>query len=116
MSEESSYSAPDRARPSDLPDGVLDSAELFFLAIREKASAGLDRQMIDDAIKFLQEDFIASMRKIDANWEGNGRRYGMAFWTGAYLGAKVSWHRYLMNLRAKTLDAERELAEKPPTV
>lgn len=98
----------DESRPDNLPDGVIDSAPLFFAMIREKAA--MDQTLVDDAIRFLEAEYVETMRKIDAGWEINGRRYGMAFWTGARLGARIAWRRYLMHLRAADFEAKRGAA------
>jgi hypothetical protein len=96
-------------RPGDLPDGILDSAALFFAGIREKAA--MDPNLVEDAIKFLEKDMVETMRKIDHDWERNGRRYRMAFFTGAWLGARISWARFKMYLSAKDWEAKRKIAE-----
>ena len=90
----------------DLPDGVIDSAELYFIAIREKAA--MDPYLVDDAIKFLEKTFVENCRAIGA--DPDDRRTRMLYWTGAYLGSRVSWKRYCMYLKQRQWEDE----QKPP--
>ena len=97
----------------NLPDGIIDSAELYFAAIREKAA--MDQQLVDDAIAVLEEECLSTLRKVDADFSRNERRYRMAFFTGALLGARISWRRFRIYLaNRKWEDERRAQGDLPP--
>ena len=97
----------------NLPDGIIDSPELYFAAIREKAA--MDDQLVDDAISVLEDECLSTLRKIDADFTRNERRYRMAFFTGALLGARISWRRFVIYLKNRNWEDERrQQGDLPP--
>jgi hypothetical protein len=97
----------------NLPDGIIDSPELYFAAIREKAA--MDPQLVDDAIRVLEEEFLTAIRKIDLDFSKNERRYRMAYFTGALLGARISWKRFVIYLKNRAWEDERKAQGDLPT-
>jgi hypothetical protein len=88
----------------DLPDGVIDSPELFMDSIRVAGAAPGKEQDERDAIIFLEKEFTDLARAIDGFWEGNEKRYRMMFWTGALLGERVASRGYRNRLAQLAYD------------
>jgi len=82
----------------NLPDGVIDSPELFMESIRVAAASPGTEQDERDAVIFLHRNFEDLARSIDSSWRDNEQRYRMMFWTGALLGEKVASRGYTRRL------------------
>jgi hypothetical protein len=94
----------ERFRPQDWPQGCIGSAEAFFTAIREKAA--MDPFLVDEAIHVLEAEFIKNATAIGS--DPSEQRVQLLFYTGAYLGSKISWHRFMIYLKAKQFEAQQE--------
>lgn len=76
----------------DLPEGVIDSAELFLLAIKQGTGGHEFRQ---GALDFLEKRIREDLAKIGAT----GSRVNiMAYWTGAYLGLRIANRGYALRM------------------
>jgi hypothetical protein len=89
----------------DLPDGVIDSPELFMEAIRlARAMPGTDEEEAQ-VRRFLQGFFEEIAFKIDYAWKDNERHYRMMFWTGALTGIRIANRGYKKRLEAMVRDS-----------
>lgn len=96
-----------KSRPNTegLPDGILDSADLFFVAMAERAAAS--PQQIDEAIEVMEGEFKKAMRAIGL--DPDERRNRMSYYTGAYLGLRVASRRFKIYLKQKNFEAGKPI-------
>lgn len=83
----------------NLPDGVIDSPELFMEGIRLSHAHPEGEDIEREAIVVLEDIFRDRMRSIDSSWQDNERHYKMVFWTGALLGNQVAFKGYQRRLQ-----------------
>lgn len=82
----------------DLPDGVIDSPELFLEVIRVAGCAPGTEQDERDGMKWLARHFAEIAVSVDHAWRDNEQRYRMMFFTGAYVGVKIANEGYKKRL------------------
>lgn len=86
----------------DLPNGIIDSPELFLLAI--KVGTG-GHEFRTGALEFLEKQIHEDLAKIGAT---GSRVNVMAYWTGAYLGLRVANRGYALRQQQQLQEAKEK--------